>query len=69
MMARAGSQSPFQEASEDLRVYAGIQVRAKAVERVAESVGAAAGAGSSREGGGIGRRGPLDQGPRRSALS
>ncbi len=50
MMARAGSQSPFQEASEDLRVYAGIQVGAKAVERVAESVGEAAECWSQREG-------------------
>ena len=50
MMARAGSQSSFQEASEDLRVYAGIEVGAKEVERVAESVGEAASRWSVREG-------------------
>ena len=50
MMARAGSQSSFQEASEDLRVYAGIEVGAKEVERVAESVGEAASGWSVREG-------------------
>jgi len=39
MMARAGSQQPFKEAKEDLRVYAGIEVSAKDVERVAERIG------------------------------
>jgi len=36
MMARAGSRQPFKEAKEDLLVYAGIEVSAKDVERVAE---------------------------------
>ena len=39
MMARAGSQSTFKEGKEDLRVYAGIEVSAKDVERVAERIG------------------------------
>ena len=39
MMARAGSRQPFKEAKEDLRVYAGIEVSAKDVERVAEKIG------------------------------
>ena len=39
MMARAGSQSTFKEGREDLRVYAGIEVSAKDVERVAEHIG------------------------------
>jgi len=39
MMARAGSSSTFKEAREDLRVYAGVEVTAKAVERVAERIG------------------------------
>jgi hypothetical protein len=39
MMARAGSQSTFKEAAEDLKIYAGIQVSAKDSERVAEAVG------------------------------
>jgi hypothetical protein len=39
MMARAGSRQPFKEAKEDLRVYAGIEVSAKDVERVSERIG------------------------------
>jgi hypothetical protein len=39
MMARAGSQSTFKEGKGDLRVYAGIEVSAKDVERVAECIG------------------------------
>ncbi len=39
MMARAGSQSTFKEAREDLRIYAGVEVSAKDVERVAENIG------------------------------
>jgi len=39
MMARAGSKETFKEGSEDLRIYAGIQVSAKDVERVAEKIG------------------------------
>lgn len=39
MMARAGSQSTFKEGRDDLRVYAGLEVSAKDVERVAETVG------------------------------
>lgn len=38
-MARAGSRTSFRDAAEDLRLYAGIAVSAKDVERVAESVG------------------------------
>ena len=40
MMARAGSKETFKEGSEDLRVYAGISVSPKDVERVAEKIGA-----------------------------
>lgn len=39
MMARAGSRNTFREGCEDLRVYAGISVSAKDVERVAEGIG------------------------------
>jgi hypothetical protein len=39
MMARAGSQATFKEGREDLKVYAGIEVSAKDVERVAEHIG------------------------------
>lgn len=39
MMARAGSRSTFKEAAEDLRIYAGLRVSAKDVERVAEGIG------------------------------
>lgn len=39
MMARAGNQSTFKEGKEDLRIYAGIEVSAKDVERVAEGIG------------------------------
>lgn len=39
MMARGGSRQPFKEAKEDLRVYAGIEISAKDVERVAERTG------------------------------
>lgn len=39
MMARAGSNSTFKEGREDLRIYAGIEVSAKDLERVAEGVG------------------------------
>jgi hypothetical protein len=39
MMARAGSQSTFQDARDDLRIYAGVKVSAKDVERVAERIG------------------------------
>ena len=40
MMARAGSKGTFKEGRDDLKVYAGIAVSAKDVERVAEGVGA-----------------------------
>lgn len=39
LMARAGSRQPFKEAREDLHIYAGIEVSAKDVERVAEQTG------------------------------
>lgn len=39
MMARAGSRQTFKEAKEDLKVYAGIAVSPKDVERVAERIG------------------------------
>ena len=39
LMARAGSQSQFEQAAEDLHCYAGLSVEAREVERVAEAVG------------------------------
>lgn len=39
MMARAGGRSTFKEGSEDLRIFAGIRVSTKDVERVAEGIG------------------------------
>jgi len=39
MMARAGSKDTFKEGCGDLKVYAGIDVSAKDVERVAEGIG------------------------------
>jgi len=39
MMGRAGSQSTFKEGRDDLKVYAGLEVSAKDVERVAEGIG------------------------------
>lgn len=39
MMARAGSNTTFKEAREDLRIYAGVEVSPKDLERVAEGVG------------------------------
>ena len=49
MMARAGSQSTFKESREDLKVYAGIEVSPKDVERVAEEIGQQMEAWSGRE--------------------
>lgn len=39
MTARAGSRQPFKESQQDLKVYAGIHLSAKDVERMAERVG------------------------------
>lgn len=39
MMARVGSQSTFKDGRDDLRIYAGLDVSAKDVERVAERIG------------------------------
>ena len=39
IMARMGGKSTFRESSEDIKVCAGVEVNAKAVERVAEAVG------------------------------
>jgi len=39
MMARAGSQSTFKEARDDLKIYAGLEVTPKDIERVAEGIG------------------------------
>jgi hypothetical protein len=49
MMARAGSQSTFKEGREDLKIYAGLAVSAKDVERVAEGIGQQAEAWLCRE--------------------
>ena len=39
MMARVGSQSTFKDGRDDLKIYAGLEVSAKDVERVAERIG------------------------------
>ncbi|MDP2915749.1 MAG: ISKra4 family transposase [Candidatus Aminicenantes bacterium] len=49
MMARAGSQSTFKDARDDLRIYAGLDVSAKDVERVAERIGQEMESWSERE--------------------
>lgn len=41
MMSRAGGNTTFKEAADDLKIYAGVTVGAKDVERTAESSGAA----------------------------
>lgn len=41
MMSRAGGSATFKEAAEDLRIYAGVTVGAKDVERTAEAAGEA----------------------------
>jgi hypothetical protein len=53
MMARAGSQSTFKEGREDLRLYAGLEVSAKDIERVAERIGQEMEAWSRKEREGI----------------
>jgi hypothetical protein len=49
MMARAGGQSTFKESREDLKIYAGLEVSAKDVERVAEGIGQAMEVWSNRQ--------------------
>jgi hypothetical protein len=49
MMARAGSQSTFKESREDLKIYAGLEVSAKDIERVAEGIGQAMETWASRQ--------------------
>ena len=49
LMARAGSQSTFKEGRDDLRIYAGIEVSPKDVERVAENIGQQMEAWQARE--------------------
>ena len=49
MMARAGSQSTFKDGRDDLRIYAGLTVSAKDVERVAEGIGRQMESWSERE--------------------
>ena len=49
MRARAGSRSTFKEGREDLKVYAGVEVSAKDIERVAEGTGQQMEAWSSQE--------------------
>jgi len=49
MMARAGSNSTFKVGQEDLKVYAGIEVSAKDIERVAEGIGQQIESWSSKE--------------------
>jgi hypothetical protein len=49
MMARAGSNSTFKVGQEDLKVYAGIEVSAKDIERVAEGIGQQMESWSSKE--------------------
>jgi len=49
MMARAGSNATFKVGQEDLKVYAGIDVSAKDIERVAEGIGQQMESWSSQE--------------------
>jgi len=49
MMTRAGSRESFQEAAEDLRLYAQLELDARDIERVAEQVGQAIDAWMKRE--------------------
>jgi len=49
MMVRAGSNSTFKVGQEDLKVYAGIEVSAKDIERVAEGIGQQMESWSSKE--------------------
>ena len=56
MMGRAGSKSTFKEGRDDLKVYAGVEVSAKDVERVAERIGEAMEEWCGRERAGILRR-------------
>ena len=49
MMARAGSQSTYKDGRDDLKIYAGLEVSAKDVERVAERIGQEMEAWSERE--------------------
>jgi hypothetical protein len=49
MMGRAGSRSTFKEGREDLKIYAGIEVSAKDIERVAEGMGQQMEVWASRE--------------------
>lgn len=49
MMARAGSQTTFKEACQDLSIYAGLLVSPKDIERVAETIGEDLEAWSERE--------------------
>lgn len=49
LMGRAGSKTTFKEGRDDLRIYAGIKVSAKDVERVAERMGVEIEAWSKRE--------------------
>ncbi len=49
MMARAGSRSTFKEGRDDLKIYAGIEVSAKDIERVAEGIGQQMEAWASQE--------------------
>jgi hypothetical protein len=39
LMARAGSQTPFEQAAEDLLCYAGLELEPREIERVAQDVG------------------------------
>lgn len=39
LMARAGSQTQFEQAADDLRCYAGLEIEPREIERVAEEVG------------------------------
>ena len=49
MMARAGSRSTFKEGRDDLKIYAGLEVSAKDIERVAEGIGQQMEAWASQE--------------------
>lgn len=61
MMARAGAEGTFKKGREDLLVYAGLDVSAKSVERLAEAVGADMEAFAQKEREGLRRQEPPER--------
>jgi len=68
LMARAGSRDTFKEGREDLREYAGVEVDAKDVERVAEKTGKEIAAWEERERANVVKEFPLLKPPAEISL-